>query len=307
MNPTSSFKDPRHSISFLLSRPDSPSTQEGKPSRSTSSLSWTSTATAIEDVLSPFLSSRSTTVEPSSQMAWYDKDVFALPLPDSGVLTPRTRWLSPPTISGPSDVRGHSRPITPLKPAPQQRSKGKARATLTPLLTRRHGGHFLCQPCLPDSILRSHEPWWALQPDNPWDVTYVNYESALTTYGAYMLQRIELIPTRPNTQVPGISILNILQEDDAILDGDKAIDIDSAVVELRYKGRKEKVQLRCCHSSITTHGLAYLMSTHIYHHLEAQSNAPSNLYSIGNVLNARLVSIYSMEPGIWVPEIAFVL
>ncbi|KAK0210099.1 hypothetical protein DFS33DRAFT_1378085 [Desarmillaria ectypa] len=309
MIPISSFQDPRHSISFLLSRPDSPSIQEVEPIRSTSSLSWASTATATEDAPSPFLSSRSTTIEPPSRMAWYDKDVSAFvssPL-DPGASPPPTRYLSRPTSRGRLDVRGHSHSIIPLKPAPQRCVEGKARAAPTPLLTRRHGGYFPCRPCVPDSILRNHEPWCALRPDNPWDVTYVDYESALKSYGVFMLQRIEFVPTRPDARVPGVSILKILQADNAIVDGDKAIDIDSNMVVLRYKGRQEKVQLRCCHSSITTHGLAYLMSTHIYHHLEAEKNARNDRYSIGNVLNARLVSIYSMEPGIWVPEIAFVL
>ncbi|KAK0229144.1 hypothetical protein EDD85DRAFT_851745 [Armillaria nabsnona] len=307
MIPTpSSRQDSRHSISFLLSRPESPSIQEAEPTRSTSSLSWASTTTATEDAPSPFLSSRSTTIEPPSPAAW-DVSAFVPSRPNSSVSTSQTKYLTPPTSRGCPDVRSISRSTTPLKSAPQHLIKGKARAVLTPLLIGRHEGKFPCQPCLPDSILRSHEPWWALRPENLWDVTYVDYESALKTYGDFMLRRIEFVPTRPDTRTPGVSMLKILQADDAIVDGAKAVDIDSDVVELQYKGRQEKVQLRCCHTSITTHGLAYLMSTHIYHHLEAESDSRNDLYSIGNVLNARLVSIFSVQPGIWVPEIAFVL
>lgn len=161
---------------------------------------------------------------------------------------------------------------------------------------------------MPTSIWRSEEPWWVLQPNNPGDEAYVNYKSAVLEYGPLILERIEFVPTRPNNRVPGVSILRILHGDDVIVDGDKAVDVDSLqhkMMELRYEDRREKVQLRCYHCSVTIHGLAYLMSTHVYHYLEEKQNTQSDLYSIGDVLNASLVSIYSLEPGIWIPEIAF--
>ncbi|PBK92109.1 hypothetical protein ARMGADRAFT_177787 [Armillaria gallica] len=159
MIPTpSSRQDSRHSISFLLSRPESPSFQEAEPTRSTSSLSWASTATATEDAPSPFLSSRSTTIEPPSPAAW-DVSTFVPPRPNSGASTPQTKYLTPPTSRERSDVRSLSLSTTSLKPAPQHLIKGKARAVLTPLLIGRHEGNSPCHPCLPNSILRSHEPW----------------------------------------------------------------------------------------------------------------------------------------------------
>ncbi|KAK0227715.1 hypothetical protein IW262DRAFT_1454889 [Armillaria fumosa] len=198
------------------------------------------------------------------------------------------------------------RSYSSLSPS-QDHIKGKARAVLTPLLIGSNGSNSPCHPCLPDSILRSREPWWATQPKNTLDVTYVNYKSVLQEYGNYVLQRIEFVPTKPDARVPGINILKILQADDVIVDGDKAVNIDSDVVQLQYKDRQEKVQLRCHHTSITTHGLAYLMSTHIYQHLEAESDSWNDGHYIGNVAIAHLVSIFSVQPDIWVPEIAFVL
>ncbi|KAK0186045.1 hypothetical protein F5146DRAFT_1227667 [Armillaria mellea] len=191
------------------------------------------------------------------------------------------------------------------RPAPQD-IKGKARAVLTPFLIARHGGKSPCPRCLPDSILRSHEPWWAIRLEHHWDVTYVDCKSVLEKFSIFIIQRIEFVPTRPDPRAPGINMLKILQADDVIVDGDQAVNIDSDVIEIHYKGWQEKVQLRCHHTSITTHGLAYLMSTHIYHHLEAEDTR-SDFYSIGNVSNVRLVSIFSVQPGIWLSETAFVL
>lgn len=135
----------------------------------------------------------------------------------------------------------------------------------------------------------------------------MDYKSVLQEFGDYVLQRIVFAPTKPDARVPGINLLKILQADDVIVDGDKAVNIDSDVVQLQYKDRQEKVQLRCRHTSITTHGLAYLMSTHVYHHLEAESKSRNGGYYIGNVDIAHLVSIFSVQPNIWIPEIAFVL
>ncbi len=62
----------------------------------------------------------------------------------------------------------------------------------------------------------------------------MDYESVLKIYGNFMLQRIEFVPTRPDICAPGVSMLKILQADDAIVDGAKAVNIDSDVVELQY-------------------------------------------------------------------------
>lgn len=62
----------------------------------------------------------------------------------------------------------------------------------------------------------------------------MDYESVLKTYGDFMLQRIVFVPTRPDIRAPGVNMLKILQADDAIIDGAKAVNIDSDVVELQY-------------------------------------------------------------------------
>ncbi|KAK0473953.1 hypothetical protein IW261DRAFT_1569322 [Armillaria novae-zelandiae] len=293
-----------------MSSSESISIQEAELTRSTSS-SWASTTIVTENAPFPFLNSCSTTIEPRSSLAC-DVSAFALPRSNCSVSTSQTGYLVP----------------TAVKLAPQKDNKGKARAVLTPLLIGSNGGNSpasrarlilrspcfspsiittQCHPCLPDSILRSHEPWWAIRPKNTFDVTYVNYKSVIQGFGDYVLQRIVFVPTKPDARVPGINILKILQADDVIVDGDKAVNIDSDVVELQYKGRQEKVQMRCRHTSITTHGLAYLMSSHIYHHLEVESDTRHDGHYIGNVAIAYLVSIFSVQPDIWLPEIAFVL